>query len=249
MRLKLIACNVFQREACHCLARTPHVVDVEFTELGEHVHSATLRNAIQARIDAAAASGKPYDAVLLLYGICGNATVGITARNIPLVIPRAHDCCGILLGSRETFKTHFADNPSMPFSSSSYLERGDYYLRVEEEGSRMHYGDAFAAYVEQYGEENAKYIWETMHPPHPDISRKAVFIEIPETAHLGYARTFKARAEADGKEFVCLSGSLRIVEKLISGDWTDDEFLVLQPGQKCVGVYDWDEIIRAGPVQ
>jgi len=28
--LKIIACDVFTREVCHCVARTPHVVDLEF---------------------------------------------------------------------------------------------------------------------------------------------------------------------------------------------------------------------------
>ena len=31
MLLKLIACNVFTREACLVVAESPHVVDLEFT--------------------------------------------------------------------------------------------------------------------------------------------------------------------------------------------------------------------------
>lgn len=246
MRLKLIACNVFLREACHCIARSPHVIDVEFTELGDHIHSDTLRAGLQSRIDAAGQSGKVYDAVLLLFGICGNATIGLQARGVPLVLPRAHDCCTILLGSKEEFQARFGDNPSMPFSSAGYLERGDYYMRVEDGENRMHYGDAYAAYVSQYGEENAKYIWETMHPPHPELGNKAFFIDLPETTHLGYAAQFRERAAADGKECVVLQGSLQLVERLISGDWTERDFLVVAPGQTVRGVYDWSEIVRAG---
>ncbi|MCS7049718.1 MAG: DUF1638 domain-containing protein, partial [Verrucomicrobiae bacterium] len=111
MRLKLISCNVFQREVCLCLSTTPHVVDVEFTELGEHANSAGLRRFLQSKIDATEASGKPYDAVLLLYGLCGNATAGLRARSRPLVLPRAHDCCTILLGSKERFAEYFKDAP------------------------------------------------------------------------------------------------------------------------------------------
>ena len=245
MKFRLIACNVFLREACHCVARTPHVVDVEFTELGDHVHSASLRAAIQARIDAASDPARGYDAVLLLYGICGNATVGLCARATPLVIPRAHDCCGILLGSREKVKQHFAANPSLPFSSAGYMERGEYYLRVEDGESRLHYGDAFAEYVRQYGEENARYIWEAMHPAHAELPNQAVYIDLPETSHLGYAARFRERALADGKEYVQLDGSLRLVQDLIFGVWNADDFLVVQPGQRVAGVYDWSEVIRA----
>ncbi len=245
MLLKLIACNVFMREVCHCVARSPHIIDVEFTELGEHIHPENLRGTIQGRIDAAGQSAKRYEAVLLAFGMCGNAAVGLQARSAPLVIPRAHDCCTVLLGARSAFKEHFADNPSMPFSSAGYIERGEYYLRKEDGESRIAYGDQYAAYVEQYGEENAKYIWDQMHPPHPELGNKAVFIDIPETAHLGYWERFKQQAEADGKEATRLVGSLRLIQSLISGAWDEADFLVVPPGQRIVGVYDWERVVRA----
>lgn len=247
MHLKIIACNVFQREVCLCAAQSPHVIDLEFTELGEHVHSDTLRGKLQARIDAAEAAAKTYDAIVLLFGICGNATIGLEARKTRLVIPRAHDCCTVLLGSRDKFKEHFGDKPSTPFGSAGYLERGDYYMRMENGEATLHFGDAFAAYVEQYGEENARYIWETMHPQEKVGDKRAVFIDIPETSHLGYADQFKARAEADGREFVRLQGSLTLIRDLLNGTWRQSEVLEVPPGHKVAGVYDWDEIIRAIP--
>lgn len=247
MLLKLIACNVFMREACACIAQSPHVIDVEFTELGEHVHSATLREIIQARIDAAEHSSKPYEAILLLFGLCGNAGVGLKAHSTRLVIPRAHDCCTILLGSREKYCEHFEKNPSQPFSSVGYLERGSYFLRVGEDGQNsVQYGDSYAAYVEQYGEDAAKMIWETMHPRREE-KEKAVFIDLPETGHLGKAEEFRAKAEAQGMEFMRLEGSLRLVRGLIFGEWPSEDYLVVEPGQETAGVYDFKEIIRAQP--
>jgi hypothetical protein len=246
MKLKIIACNVFLREICLCVAESPHTIDVEFTELGEHAHSATLRGLIQSRIDAAEESGRDYDAVALAYGLCGNSTVGLRARKTRLVIPRAHDCCTVLLGSRQKFRGLFEDHPSTPFSSAGYLERGSYYLRTEEDGGqKMHYGDVYAEYVKQYGEENAKYIWETMHPERTGGDNRVVFIDLPETAHLGCAATFRARAEAEGKNCLCVEGSLALLRALTAGDWNPDDFLVVQPGQSIAGVYDWSEIVRA----
>jgi hypothetical protein len=246
MLLKLIACNVFTRESCLMVAESPHVVDMEFTELGEHVHSATLRALIQGRIDAAEQSGKGYAAILLGFGICGNATVGVQARTIPLVLPRAHDCCTVLLGSRQTFEQHFKDHPSTPFSSSGYIERGQYYLRKEEGESKVFYGDVYKAYVEQYGEENARFIMDTMHPPPEDGDDRAVFIDIPETRHLDYERQFREKAAQDGKTVTTLPGSLTLLRKLVTGAWDPEEFLVVQPGQSIQGVYDWNEVVRAG---
>ena len=248
MNLKLIACNVFQREVCHCLAHSPHVIDVEFTELGEHIHPEKLRETVQAAIDRASGGGRPYDAILLLFGLCGNAGVGLAARDIPLVMPRAHDCCTVLLGSRHTFREHFADAPSTPFSSTGYMERGEYFLRVEDGEARVHYGDAYAEYVAKYGEENAKYIWEQMHPVGHGDTNRAVFIEIPEFAPLGYIEKFREKCAEVGRECVELPGDLRLICALLHGGWNDDEFLTVPPGHRTVGVYDWNEIVRCQPL-
>jgi hypothetical protein len=244
MLLKLISCNVFQREASWCIARSPHVIDVEYTELGEHVRSAGLRAIIQAKIDATEASGKTYDAILLLFGLCGNATIGLQARRTRLVIPRAHDCCTILLGSRAKFAEHFGDAPSTPFSSAGYIERGNYFLRTSDDGApEVQVGDAYKALVEKYGEEDAKYIWAEMHPDHGND--KAVFIELPQTSHLGYAQQFREKAAEAGKQVVELPGDIRLIENLLLGNWDAKEYLTVPPASATEGVYDWNEVIRA----
>lgn len=247
MTLKLISCNVFLREACACVAQSPHRIDVEFTELGEHVRPEGLRGLLQERIDATEATGKPYDAILLLFGLCGNACVGLRAGKIPLVLPRAHDCCTILLGSRAKFKEHFGDQPSTPFSSVGYLERGEYFLRRESDGGMsVAYGDAYAKMVEEYGEEEAQYIWETMHPKHTGTAAEtAVFIDLPETAHLGAEARFAAKAKEAGTPYKRLPGNIRLIQALIFGQWDAAEFLVIPPGQQTAGVYDFEEIVRA----
>jgi hypothetical protein len=245
MLLKLIVCEVFTREVCHCVASSPHVVDLEFTPKGAHNEPAFLRKLLQGRIDAANASEKNYDAVVLGLGLCGNATVGLVSHGAPLVIPRAHDCCTLFLGSKERMLEHFGDSPSQAFSSAGYLEHGGDFVR-EAEGVREQtgYDLPFEAFVEQYGEENAKYLWETLHPNYPQDGR-VVFIEVPEFKHLGYAETCRRKAEAEGKKFAVVEGSMELVQKLVNGDWNRDEFLVLQPGEAITAVYDHDEVVRA----
>lgn len=186
----------------------------------------------------------PYDAILLLYGLCGNATVGLRARRTRLVMPRAHDCCTILLGSKGQFAEHFGDAPSTPFSSVGYIERGNYFLRTADGGgSEVQPGSAYQELVEKYGEEDAKYIWEEMNPSHGN--NKAVFIDIPETSHLGLAAKFHDKAASAGMEPVRLTGSLRLIDGLLRGDWDEKEYLVVPPTNAIEGVYDWDQVVRA----
>jgi hypothetical protein len=246
MYLKLIACNVFLREFCTVVATSPHTFDIEFTEKGDHEKSDVLRKIIQEKIDAAENSGKAYDAILLGYGLCGNALAGVSGHRIPLVIPRAHDCCTIFLGSKKKFFEYFKDNPSRPFSSTGYMERGDSSINSSESRGALGLNQSFEEYVALYGEENARYIMETLAPA-SDIGKEkeVVFIDIPETSFLGYAEKCRGEAEEKKKEFILLPGDLGIIRRLVNGEWDDDEFLRLPPGQKITPLYDWVEIIRA----
>jgi len=245
MFLKLISCDVFQREACLCLAQSPHVIDPEFIQLGQHSRSDKLRQLLQRRIDASGAGGRVYDAVLLLFGICGNATIGLTAGKSPLVMPRAHDCCTVLLGSRRRFAELFKLAPSTPFSSVGYLERGEYFMPTGDDARpAVVAGDPFMQLVEKFGPADARYIWEQMHPP-GSANEKAVYIELPETAHLGHRQQFQAKAGQAGKQVEILTGDLRLIRALIFAQWDPSEFLIVKPGQRIAGVYDWDRIVKA----
>jgi len=249
MLLKLISCNVFLREACLAIAHSPHTIDPEFFELGEHARPDRLREAIQTRIEAAEQEAKAYDAILLLYGLCGNAGVGLRASETRLVIPRAHDCCTILLGSKDRFREHFGDNPSTPFSSVGYMERGQYFLRSDLGDGRIHYGDQYAALVEQYGEDNAKYIWESMYPEGLEsANHPVVFIDVPETSCLGCEQRFREKVAKEGRTCRRLHGDMRLIRRLIDGEWDADEFVIVEPGHQPAGVYHWNEVLRARPV-
>ena len=248
--LKLIACEVFARELCHCAALSPHTIDFAFTEKAAHDRSPVLRQTIQQMIDETDRAARPYDAILLGFGLCGNSVSGIRAGRLSLVVPRAHDCCTLFLGSRKRFEENFADNPSRPFSSAGYLERGagDGYLRESTLAQTLGTDKTYEQYVELYGEENAAYIMETIGAASgADHSDTVVFIDVPETSHLGFAEKCRLQAEADGKTFTCLAGDIRLFRKLTSGEWDEEEFLVVQPGQKIEPCYDWDRVIRAVP--
>ncbi len=254
MLLKVIACDVFTREVCHCVAKSPHVVDLEFTPKGAHNDPDVLRRLLQEKIDAAHAAERAYEAIALCLGICGNSAVGLVSPGTPLVIPRVHDCCTLFLGSRARFKELFGHRPSTPFSAVGYMEHGGDDVH-EADAVRQQLGlhETFEDYVEKYGEDNAKYIWETLHPG--SVSRKqeqeqehVVFIEMPEVHDASHADRCRRKAEANGKRFEKIEGSLELIRALIFGDWNEQDFLVVREGESIAGVYDFDAVVKAVPV-
>jgi hypothetical protein len=228
------------RELCHLIAKSPHTFDVEFTEKDSHNHSDNLRKIIQDKIDQC--EGKNYDAILLAYGLCGNSAVGLKARDIELVIPRAHDCCTLFLGSKEKFQQYFQDNPSQPFSSPGYMERSDAMFHDGFGAEDMENDPIFLEYIDKYGEENARYVYETMYGNRGKYD-KLVYIEIPETGHTGFAELCRKKAEDAQLEFVFLKGSIKLLRNLINGNWKEEDFLIVKPGYISKGIYDWKEII------
>lgn len=236
----MICCEVFLREACLAIARTPHVIDPEFTPLGAHENPERLRELVQSKIDALDRSGK-YEAVLLGFGLCGNSAVGLRANSIPLVIPRAHDCCTIFLGSREKFMEYFKDRLSSKWSSRGYMERDNSYLRETDTAKMLGIDRTYQEFVEKYGEENAKYLWETLHPE--DLNNELIYIEIPETSHPEYQERLRAIADEEGKNLRILEGDMRLIRGLVEGDWNEEEYLIVPPGRTIQALYDYDRIL------
>ena len=244
MLLKLISCEVFFREISLFAAATPHTVDLELTEKGMHDRSDLLRQSIQSRIDAVEESGRAYDAVLLGFGLCGNALNGVRARGIPLVIPRAHDCCTIFLGSRTIFEERFKDAPSTPFSSAGYMERGGKFMREADGELIPGVSGSLEELIARYGEENGRYIHETLRAGSPGAGDTLYFIEVPELSHLGFAEKCRIQAGQAGMKMEILPGDSRLLRMLLDGEWDPREFLIVPPGRLIRGVYDWDEIMR-----
>ena len=110
MRLKLISCEVLFREMCDACAHSPHQVDLEFLPKGLHdLGGKPMAAKIQEAVDRTPEG--VYEAILLGYGLCGNGLDGLTARHTRLVLPRAHDCIALLMGSRERYQAYFERQP------------------------------------------------------------------------------------------------------------------------------------------
>ncbi len=247
MRFRCLACEVLARPLYLSAAQSPHIVDVELFRRGLHNEPAGLRARLQERIDAA--SGEGYDAVTMAYGLCGQATAGLEARDIPLVFPRAHDCITIFLGSRERYRQQFEEHPGTYWYNLDYMERAD-----GSSGGGVALGantgadidTVYQEYVEKYGKENADYLMEVMGAWQQHYQR-AAFIDMGIGDGSVIEADARAQAERRGWVFERVAGDMMLVRRLVFGDWGDD-FLVVPPGQRVKMTYD-DRVIacvRAG---
>ena len=247
MRLLALTCEVLARSVYLCAARSPNVVDVHLNRRGLHDDPPNLRTVLQGEIDRI---GAPYDAVVLAYGLCGGATAGLRAGSIPLVIPRAHDCITVFLGSRDRYLAEFSRDPGTYWYVQDYVERTDDQSAfggvgaVSDAAARTTYEE----YVLKYGEDNAAYLMETLGAWRAHYDR-AAFVEMG-VADQGGAAVVERRARDDaehrGWAFDKLAGELILVKGLIDADWREEDFLVLQPGERLQMSYD-ETVIRAEP--
>lgn len=235
MKFKVIACEVFRHEITSVAASSPHTLEIDYLDLGEHVQPERLREKLQKRIDGC----QDADAILLAYGLCGCATAGLTARQIPIVLPRSHDCAGILLGCRKRFEAIFSAMPSTPFSSVGIVENGNYFFN----DGNLVIGDSWAALVEQYGEEDARYIWDTMHPKLNGQLQPVYFIRMPGVNDENALQTCRENAQAEGREIRELTGDIRLIQMLLNGEHLEKEFLTVLPGETICQSADWDTIV------
>ena len=67
---------------------------------------------------------------------------------------------------------------------------------------------------------------------------------MPETSREEYASLCRENAEKEGRQFLRVEGDIRLIQQLVEGSRSSEEFLIVEPGQKTRAVYDWEEVIR-----
>ncbi len=239
MHLKAIACQVFTREFEHILARSPHTVDLEIIPMGLHSLGVEMRPHLQERIDLADGSG--YDAILLGYALCGRGTEGLRARQTQLVLPRAHDCIGVLMGDRRRYLAYFENHPGVYYRSPGWVEFQTPDLKLQpafpSQKNALGEQSTLEEFIAKYGEDNGRYLYDQFSSFRRNYTGLTyISTGIPQDA----ACRSQARAEAEKQAwaFEEVPGSLTLLDRLVNGPWDAGNFLVVPPGTQIRATID-----------
>ena len=205
---RVIACATVIEEM---LGWLPADVEHEVLDFGLHLRPEKLREVLQTRIDEVSAGA---DVLLLGYGLCSMAVIGLQARSAHLVIPRVDDCIAIFLGSCAAYKEQSKKEPGTYYLTKGWIEAGD---TPFEEHKKI---------VEKFGEARA---WRMTRLMLKNYTRLA-FINTGQYEIERFRAYAQKTADSFALRFEEIGGSPALVQKLVNGPW-DDELVVVAPGE------------------
>ena len=230
MRVALIACSVMAREVSLACARAKTACVPAFLPQG--LHSLEARDMLEIVQGAVDRASDAFDAVCLAYGLCSNGTAGLRARKVPVVLPRAHDCITLFLGSKRRYDDAISRHPGTYFVTTGWKEHNVHDPSLPRgESAKMGLRPDYDDLVRRYGEENARYVKEQLSGGLRHYDRFA-FIRMglgPEEKYIE-----ETRREAKKREWrvSLLKGSMRLFALMARGRWPEKDFLVLRPGEE-----------------
>ncbi|MDH3982237.1 MAG: DUF1638 domain-containing protein, partial [Kiritimatiellaceae bacterium] len=191
---------------------------------------------LQAQVDEA--SKQNYDAILLGYGLCNNGLVGLKAGSIPLVLPRAHDCITLFFGSRQRYQDYFDAHPGTYFKTTGWIERDTISDDLKQLSIPNQIGMDLTReqLVEKYGEDNAEFLWEELCNTGKNYSQ-ITFIEMGVEPDDRFEKIAKEEADSKQWNFEKVAGKLTLLRGLLSGDWDEEDFLVVRPGSQIIAAH------------
>lgn len=244
MRYKVIACRVFSRELSLLSAGSSVSLDVTWIRQGLHNYPGVLRREIQAEIDraeeiptdptSATMPAQDYAGIILGFGLCSGAVTGVRSRRLPLILPRSHDCIGLLLGSSRRYTEEVRREPGTYWFTPGWLEEAVF-------PSGRHRNLMVDRLKEHYGEENAAYLVEVERDALADYTR-ATLIQWPEVARGDRLERVRSIAADFGWRVETSDGDAAWLSRIMDGRRQEDDVAVARPGETFAASADEDVV-------
>ena len=207
-RCKLIACAVVIEEM---LPFIPPRMSYEVLDFGLHTNPKSLKKALQNAINS---SAPDIETILLGYGLCSQAVVGLRSGSRTLIIPRADDCIAIFLGSAAEYQKQYRSVPGTYYLTKGWIEFGD-----------TPFGE-YDILVKRYGEQIAQRIINQILKNYTRLA----FINTGNNKLEYYREHARSMAERFNLRYEEIQGSDVIIKKMLYGPW-NDEFVIIPPGK------------------
>jgi hypothetical protein len=144
----------------------------------------------------------------------------------------------LFLGGRNRYREYFDAHPGTYFLTSGWLERGKTSGDLADLSVQAQLGMnlTMQEMVEQYGEDNAEYLFETLCQGTRNYSH---FVWIPMGVEPpGMEEIARKKADEKGWSFETVPGDMTLISKLVNGDWNEQEFLTVPPDSAVKAAYD-----------
>jgi hypothetical protein len=207
--LKLIACPAVLGELAE---GATDGVDCQTLEAQLHLSPERLKEALRA---AVADADRPGATIVLGYGMCSNAVLGLKTEHATLVVPKVDDCIAMMLGSNEAFAAQSEKACGTYYVAKAYLEECD---TIFSEHDKL---------IEKRGLERAEKMMRLL------LAHYTRIVLIDTGRHdLGpYRARIAEFAERFDLAVEDVPGTTRIIDALVEGGWGDD-FVVAPPGHE-----------------
>jgi hypothetical protein len=206
-RMTVIACATVIEEM---MPHLPPAVKYQVLDFGLHVNPDALRSTLQKAIDTASETA---DRIILGYGLCSQAVVGLRANDCTLVVPKVDDCIAIFLGSGKAYREQACSAPGTYYLTKGWIEAGD---------SPFHEYDSL---VEQYGSEKARWLMSRILKNYTRLA----LINTGQYELERYRDYSRRTAERFGLRYEEIPGSDALVKRMLHGPW-DGDFVIAHPG-------------------
>ena len=245
LRLHVVACPSLRPELEMLAAEAKAAITFRHLEMGLHERSAgALHDALQCAIDSEADS----DAIAIGYGLCNRGIIGLQSRRVPMIIPRAHDCVGMLLGGSQRYLAQLEAQPGTYFQSAGWLENSSANRDIRQPDFTFGPNSNVTRerLVARYGEDNADYLLGQFDDFTRHYERLAYIVTpVPASAHR--EELAKKIATERHWSFERLRGDLGWLRRFLNAEWNEHEFLTVRPGERVVRTSD-EFLIAAEPV-